>query len=194
MFYARSRDHGKTWTNAAETRSFTRDDGLKQIHGLPNPSYAIDFLVKRADTYGRTCVGQLSNGHAVILHGEPTGVIFSRWTGDKWVSSNVETSGYPMSIGMEVLSRDRIVVHASHLGREFGGMFEYLSLDVGKTWSETPIMKAGSSGLTNLIATTAAHPRGKSERVLLNWTGAYNRSAGPPLNHRKIFFLERRFD
>jgi hypothetical protein len=178
--------------NITGTSSFAKEEGLKQDQGLPNPSYPVDFLVKKADTYGRTCVGQLSNGQVVIIHGDSSGVVFSRWTGDKWLSAYID-DGLPLSIGMEVLSRDRIVVYTSSL-KAFGGITEYVSTNAGKTWAKSPILKEGASELTNLIATTVSVPRGHSERILINWTGAYNRSERPPLNHRKIFFLERLFN
>ena len=80
------------------------------------------------------------------------------------------------------------------LKKAFGSISEYVSSDGGETWVESPIVEAGAAELTNLIATTVAVPREQRERILINWTGAYNRSDSPPANHRKIFILERIFD
>jgi|GEM_PF-5612716 hypothetical protein len=130
VFYARSKDQGQTWTNASGASSFSKEEELKQNQGLPNPSYPSEFLVKKVDTYGRTCVGQLSKGQAVVLHGSLSAVVFSRWTGDKWVSTHIADSA-PLSIAMEVLSTDQIVVYVNSV--KFDGITEYVSSNAGET-------------------------------------------------------------
>lgn len=196
LYHMKSKDGGLTWTNMAETQSFSHTSGGLAPAGYivdagwPDPKgypyYPASFTIHTGNEGGNPEALILDDGTAAVVDG--MGFRFWKWADGAWTSAPIGTSG-GFETAANVLSNGTIVVHANAGDGTYYNILEYTSANRGATWTKSTIKAKGAENKNLALEAVIGAPPGQKERIILQWSARFDEGAST--THSKVAVLDR---
>jgi hypothetical protein len=138
LYYMKSTDNGKTWTEA---------DGTPLT--MPVDEYSSEKIVDSGSEFCNVCLGDIHTtpaGFPLILFNLATVFKLARWNGSIWILTDIVAVDHNFDYGTLVIDSESQYRAYITVGEDRGGaIMEYLTTDSGVTWQYQKTIVNGSA-------------------------------------------------